>query len=124
MGFLFTNFLYKFSTFFLLENVDSNKGSSSLKKSNLFTVDDTAFTKFYDMQSTNFRNFLIQVIYNLEPYHLQKGVIMVNELDEIGEIIFVHQGSVGIGYELNKFKKVVFQYNNKCVIGAFYATFN
>ena len=45
-------------------------------------------------------------------------------MDEVGEIIFVHQGNVGVGYELNKFKKLVLTFNDKCVIGDFYSTFN
>jgi len=43
---------------------------------------------------------------------------------EVGEIYFVHTGNVGIGYELNKFKKLILQFNDKCVIGDFYTTFN
>jgi len=51
-------------------------------------------------------------------------VIIVNELDELGEIYFVYKGNVGVGYEINKFKKVVLEFNNRCVVGAYYATFN
>jgi len=43
---------------------------------------------------------------------------------EVGEINFVHTGNVGVGYELNKFKKLILQFNDKCVIGDFYTTFN
>jgi len=32
---------------------------------------------------------------------------MLNELDEVGEIYFIYKGNIGVGYELNKFKKVV-----------------
>jgi len=45
-------------------------------------------------------------------------------MDEVNEIIFVHKGNAGIGYELNKIKKLVIQFIDKCVIGAYYATFN
>ena len=31
---------------------------------------------------------------------------MINELDEASQIIFVHKGKCGVGYELNKIKKV------------------
>ena len=49
---------------------------------------------------------------------------MINELDEIGEITFVHKGKVGVGFEINRMKKVVVTFIDKCVIGGFYASFN
>ena len=30
----------------------------------------------------------------------------MNELDEIGEITFLQKGKIGIGFEINKMKKV------------------
>ena len=60
------------------------------------------------MTNNNFRDFLIAIIYNLEPNHYKRGVVIGSELDEFGEIIFVYDGSIGIGYELNKFRKIVF----------------
>ena len=31
---------------------------------------------------------------------------MVCEMDDVGEINFVYHGTVGIGYEINKMKKI------------------
>ena len=50
--------------------------------------------------------------------------MIIDELDEFGEITFIHKGMVSIGYEINKVKKFCLQYNGKCVIGAFGVTFN
>jgi len=49
---------------------------------------------------------------------------MLNELDEVHEISFVHKGDVGVGFVVNNFKKILLQFNNKCVIGDFYSTYN
>ena len=35
-----------------------------------------------------------------------KGFLLVNELDEYGEVTFVYKGNIGIGYEINKLKKI------------------
>jgi len=67
---------------------------------------------------------MIEVVQNLEPIHHPKGVLLVGELDEVGEIIFAHKGEVGVGYEINKIKRIVLHFANSYVIGAFYATFN
>jgi len=105
----------------LIEKPDSgtiNEGNHIIKRR------DIQYKSYYDMTDPNFRNLMIGVVQNLEPLHMKKGVIILNELDEVGEIMFVCDGSIGVGYELNKFKKVVLRFNNRCVIGAFYATFN
>ena len=66
---------------------------------------------------------MLQIVRNLEPQQWLNAEVMINELDEAGQIIFVHKGKIGVGYELNKIKKVVAQFINKCVIGSFYVTF-
>ena len=43
-------------------------------------------------------------------------------MDDVGEITFVYEGTVGIGYEINKMKKIGIQISNRFVIGAFYVT--
>ena len=42
----------------------------------------------------------------MEPLHLGLGTILMDELDEVGEITFVHKGKIGVGYEINKMKKL------------------
>ena len=76
------------------------------------------------MTDPNFRNFMYSVVLVLEPDYCNKRTIMLNELDEVHQITFVHKGDVGVGYELNKFNKIVLRFCSKCVIGAFYATYN
>ena len=90
----------------------------------MFKVKDMYFKRYYDMTNPVYRAFMIEVVQNLEPYHQPKGVLLVNELDEVGEILFVQQGSIGVGYEINRMKRIVLQFTNRYVIGAFYATFN
>ena len=48
----------------------------------------------------------------------------MNELDEFGDIKFIQKGKVGIGFEINKQRKLVLQYKNKCIVGAYGTTFN
>lgn len=60
----------------------------------------------------------------LEPRWHPKKCIIVDELDEFGEIEFVIKGSVVIGYEINRVKKYCIQYEDACVIGAYGITFN
>jgi len=63
------------------------------------------------------------VLNNLFPRHEPKGTIVINELDEFGEVTFVCKGKVGIGYEINKVKKYCIVLENRCIIGGYGATF-
>jgi CRP-like cAMP-binding protein len=52
------------------------------------------------------------------------GQILYEELDEIEEIIFITEGCVDIGYDLNKNRKFILRYDKKHVIGIFNCTFD
>jgi|DEB0MinimDraft_12_1074336.scaffolds.fasta_scaffold13015_5 hypothetical protein len=45
---------------------------------------------------------MMQFLKYLEPRFEKKKTIIMDELDEVVEIIFVYKGSVAVGYELNK----------------------
>ena len=47
---------------------------------------------------------MLCIVQNLEPLHHSTGTILMDELDEVGELTFVHIGKVGVGYEINKTK--------------------
>ena len=66
---------------------------------------------------------IIMILNNLEPRYEHQGTIVINELDEFGELTFVCKGKVGIGYEINKVKKYCIVYEHRCIIGAYGATF-
>ena len=49
---------------------------------------------------------------------------MIDEFDEFTLIHFVQKGMVLIGFQFNKEKKYCLKYKDKCVIGAYGASFN
>jgi len=49
---------------------------------------------------------MITLLTKLEPISENGGTILMNELEEFGEITFITDGNVGIGYELNRIKKI------------------
>ena len=53
-----------------------------------------------------------------------KGTNIFTELDEINEIIFVQNGTIDIGFEINKIRKFVIRLKNDYEIGAYNCTFN
>ena len=49
---------------------------------------------------------MLELVQNLEPLSHPAGTILMDELDEVGELTFVHKGKVAVGYELNKVRKL------------------
>ena len=67
---------------------------------------------------------MMNMLLKLEPLSINKHEIIVDELDEITELIFVSKGTVVVGYEVNKQKKYCVRYDNYCVIGSYGITFD
>ena len=41
-------------------------------------------------------------LYKLEPRREEKGVVVFDELDEVNEAIFIENGQVDVGFEINR----------------------
>ena len=71
-----------------------------------------------------YRDFMMSIVRNLEPRIEKKDSTIFEELDDINEVVFIEEGQVEIGYELNKKKKYVLRYYGHTLIGAYNCTFN
>ena len=67
---------------------------------------------------------MIALLRHLEPRCEPKGTVLYEELEEITEIFFVSNGTMDIGYEINKQRKYVLRYTNRTMVGAYNCTFN
>ena len=117
-GFLFQNFLRRFSDFFRLQK----GGQATLFKTG--GVNANINTNYYTWVDQNYREFMNALLTNLEPRKDAKHSILVDELDEFNEISFINKGKVVIGYEINKQRRYCIEFKDKCVIGAYGITFN
>ena len=61
---------------------------------------------------------------SLEPRLELKHEIIIDELDEVGEITFVTKGQVVVGYEINKQKRYCIKFSDCLVIGAYEVQFD
>jgi hypothetical protein len=66
------------------------------------------------------------ILQSLEPIEYKKGEYIAQELDEFGEVTFIQNGSVAIGFEINKVKQFCLRPNlmNCVVVGGYGVTFN
>ena len=67
---------------------------------------------------------MVELMRKLEPWFIPGRLTILSELDEFGEIIFVIQGTVALGFELNKNYTMCKKFENNCVVGAYGLTFN
>lgn len=86
---------------------------SAIKRQNFYTWGD----QFY-------RDFMSECLRNLEPWFYPRNQILISELDEFGEIIFVGQGSIGFGFEINRIFQICITQIDNSIIGAYGLTFN
>ena len=62
---------------------------------------------------------MIQILQYLEPRIEVAGIILFDELDEVNEVIFIMQGTVDMGFELNKMRKIALRFRKSNVFGAY-----
>lgn len=74
----------------------------------LGSVGDMWHKEYFSMADQQYHDFMIKLLTMLEPRYEPVKTLLVNELDEFGEISFVSQGNIGIGYEINRVKKICF----------------
>lgn len=66
---------------------------------------------------------MTDVLRSLNPRHEPAGVMILEEMDEVGELVFVQQGTVAIGYTINKQRYLAAKWTDKLVVGAYNVTF-
>ena len=91
--YIFNEFIHNFRFFFQIEKVKKMSGTSLGFIRNLYTWKDIEY-----------RNFMIAVLSKLEPIFYKKGTKIYNELDEFGEINFISNGDVSVGFKINNFE--------------------
>ena len=67
---------------------------------------------------------MIKLITCLEPNRDTRRTVLLDELEDVCEVIFIMSGKVVIGYEINKEKRYAIRFKDKCIIGAYSCTFN
>lgn len=67
---------------------------------------------------------MVDVLSSLEPRVEEQNTILFDELEEISEVLFIHDGTYEIGFEINYQTKFVLRYKNSNTIGAYGITFD
>lgn len=110
--FIFNDFIHNFRSFFLIEKV------KKMNRTSLGIIKD-----FYTWDNMEYRHLMIAILQTLEPIFYNKGTKIYKELDEFGEINFISNGDVSIGFKINKVEKYPVSFKNRCAIGGFGVTF-
>jgi len=109
--FLFHNFLYKFKFFFTIRKNDLMQNiivKSIMRKKSLGT---------YEWTDRHYCSFMIRFLSCLEPRQYQKDEIILRDLEEVEEILFVIKGEYAIGYTVNNIEHFALKLHERTVIG-------
>ena len=109
IGFLFGDFVNKYTVFFKIKRGEGVLSTSS----SYFTLVDQPY-----------REFMMMLVTSLEPNKDKRRTILLNELEAVDQVTFVLSGKVVLGYEINNEKRYAIRYKDKCIIGAYNCTFN
>ena len=67
---------------------------------------------FFTFDNPVYKDFIRDLVKELEPRFELKGVTILNELDEVTEVVMFTDGKIDVGYEINSKKYFVLRYQN------------
>ena len=121
-----------FRGFFTVSKGKSSWGNSLKSRQSADTSIDAAGTReqeslslrnFFSWQDQVYRDFMTDVLRSLNPRQEGTGVMLLEEMDEVAELIFVQTGEVAIGYTINKQRYLAAKWKGMLVVGAYNVTF-
>ena len=89
---------------------------------NLFC--ELQFQVYYTWLDKPYQQFMQNILYNLEPVKYNQFFTIALETEEFGQVTFIQNGTVKIGFELMKTQHFVLKKEHSCVVGAYGLSFN
>ena len=80
--------------------------------------------KFFTWLDKPYSKFIMRMLAFLEPRFEPKNTILLDEMEEVQEILFINKGKVAIGYNINKVKKYSVVKTDGCVVGTYGMVFD
>ena len=105
-GYLNGTFLKKFSDFFRLQKekeYSANLLDTRMRKQHVVLTWEDQY----------FRELMISILINLEPFFHDKRKVLLGELEECNQIMFIAKGKVLVGYELNNEKRYCVRFSRR-----------
>ena len=87
-------------------------------------MDGPRTDRFYCWDDPIYSGFMVNLLQMLIPRREQKGAVLFKTLEEVNEIFFIEQGSVNIGFEINRGHRFVIRLSSGGVVGGYNCTFN
>lgn len=75
--------------------------------------------QFYTWMDQQYQEFMMDILFSLEPRYYYANSMLYDELETVHELIFLHDGLVGIGFRINQGVKYVEFQKDYCVVGTY-----
>jgi hypothetical protein len=79
---------------------------------------------FYTWHDHDYKQFMLNVLFSLEPRFFSKNEMLYDEMVSVDELMFLHNGKVGIGFRVNQQIKFCMTQTDNCVVGTYGMIFN
>ena len=100
IGYLYKGFLITFSNFF---RITKDEKTTYIKTNSI----DKMNRNYYCWKDKDFRDFINNILVHLEPFREKSRTKLVNQLDIFSTVMFVNNGKIQVGYEINNVDKYV-----------------
>lgn len=80
--------------------------------------------RYFTWEDRVYRDFMIDILTHLRPRRAFAGELLFKSLESVEEVLFIAEGSVDVGYEINAKTKFVIRLKKGGVIGSYNCTFN
>lgn len=81
-------------------------------------------SKNYSWNDSQYSSFMVAIMQSLEPRKFHKNDLILLDLDEVDEVLFVCSGEYGVGYTLNNQQYLSVKIGQKSVIGDYSVIFH
>ena len=62
---------------------------------------------YFNWENELYQSFMMNFMQKLETIYIEKNEILFEELEDIQMVLFIAQGSVDLGYDINRVTKYV-----------------
>ena len=79
---------------------------------------------YYSWNNEHYQEFMVDILNKLETVRLKKNEIIYHELQDVTMVFFIGDGSIDLGYDINRVTKYVTRMQGNIRIGAYECSYN
>jgi hypothetical protein len=79
---------------------------------------------YFNWENEQYQSFMVHFMQKLETIYIQKDQVILGELEDVQTVTFMAEGSVDLGYDINRVTKYVTRLTGSLQLGCFECSYN